>query len=53
VDFVKDAISSAEVNFLEAPDEESQKERRARSMAGARPIVPDSDRWQVVLTDSN
>ena len=40
VDFVKDAISSAEVNFLEAPDEESQKERRARSMAEERASLP-------------
>ena len=40
VDFVKDAISTAEVNFLEAPDEESQKERRARSMAEERASLP-------------
>ena len=40
VDFVKDAISTAEVNFLEEPDEESQKERRARSMAEERASLP-------------
>eukprot|EP00286_Rhodomonas_abbreviata_P018224 CAMPEP_0181309798 /NCGR_PEP_ID=MMETSP1101-20121128/12219_1 /TAXON_ID=46948 /ORGANISM="Rhodomonas abbreviata, Strain Caron Lab Isolate" /LENGTH=459 /DNA_ID=CAMNT_0023416333 /DNA_START=227 /DNA_END=1604 /DNA_ORIENTATION=+ len=40
VDFVRDKISSDEVNFLEAPDEESQKERRARSMMEERMSLP-------------
>jgi len=40
VDFVKDAISSAEVNYLEAPDEESVKERKARSMMEERMSLP-------------
>lgn len=40
VDFVKDAISSAEVNYLEEPDEESVKERRHRSMMEERMSLP-------------